>query len=54
MLTVAHCREYLDAETSAAMSDDEVVRLRDDMYALARIILDAQINEEKLSWKNMD
>lgn len=39
MLTIAECREYLDTETTTSMSDDEVARVRDDLYALARIFL---------------
>lgn len=39
MLTIAECKEYLDADTSATLSDDEVARVRDVLYALARVIL---------------
>jgi len=51
MLTVAECRECLDAETSATMSDDEVARVRDDLYALARIVVASKKNENETIWK---
>ena len=40
MLTVQECRKYLDAETDKALSDKDVEVIRDDLYALARIVLD--------------
>ena len=40
MLTIQECRKYLDAETGKALSDKEIEAVRDDLYALARIVLD--------------
>ena len=52
MLTIAECRECLDTETAATMLDDEVVRVRDDLYALARIVLSSKkANENEEIWK---
>jgi hypothetical protein len=47
MLTIAECREYLDQETSACVSDKELERIRDDLYKLARIILAAKRDEDE-------
>lgn len=54
MLTVAQCREGLDEETSASLSDEEVVRLRDDMYALVRIMLDTEKDAAKPPCQSMN
>ncbi len=45
MLTVAQCREYLDHETSRTLSDDEVLRVRNDLCMLARMVLRKQPDE---------
>ena len=52
MLTVGECRECLDAETSATVSDDAVANVRDDLYALSRIVLSSRKeNENEKIWK---
>lgn len=52
MLTIAECREYLEPETSAEMTDDEVARVRDDLYTLARLAIAKHENESKLICQN--
>lgn len=46
MLTIAECRTYLDEDTNSSFSDEEIARLRDDMYALARISFSAKHKNE--------
>ena len=47
MLTVAECRECLDEETSGSVSDEDLERIRDDLYKLARIILSAKRDKDE-------
>lgn len=54
MLTIAQCREFIDPDTSTAMSDEEVVRVRDDLYTLARLVLEKQSDKSKLLCQKQD
>ena len=44
MLTIEQCRALLD-EAGTALSDDEVRRLRDDMYAIASVAVQVVCGE---------
>lgn len=47
MLTIQECRQFLDAETNKSLNDNEVGKVRDDFYKLARIILETKRDEDK-------
>lgn len=39
MLTIQECRQFLDTKANQSLNDSEVEAVRNDLYALARIIL---------------
>jgi len=47
MLTIQECRQFLDAETSKSLDDNEIGKIRDDLYKLARIILETKRDKDK-------
>lgn len=48
MLTVQDYREHLDAETNASHTDEELAAFRDELYTLARLILDVSNEHERM------
>jgi hypothetical protein len=40
MLTPSQCRKYLDHSQFVDLSDEEVIAVRDTLYALAELALD--------------
>jgi hypothetical protein len=46
MLTIEECRKYLDAETNSALDDAALRTVLDDLYALARLLLDSEKKNE--------
>jgi len=45
MLSTARCRSFLG---DATLTDEEIDRIRDEMYALAETIVDVVISESKV------
>lgn len=46
MLTIEESKNFLDDKTAKALTDAEVLRVRDDLYALAEIMCE-HISGEK-------
>lgn len=50
MITVAKCREKL-GKKAEKMTDDEIIRLRNHLYAMVSKIIDEVISDEDVLYK---